>query len=76
MSRIQTKGTGLTRSGALCLCGGDESMEAHRTVLIVEDNLINREILREILASEYQVLEAGDGQEALSILENRVIKSL
>ncbi|UWP59337.1 putative bifunctional diguanylate cyclase/phosphodiesterase [Ruminococcus gauvreauii] len=46
-------------------------MEAHRTVLIVEDNLINREILREILASEYQVLEAGDGQEALSILEKQ-----
>ncbi|MCH1983249.1 EAL domain-containing protein [Ruminococcus sp. OA3] len=44
-------------------------MESHRKVLIVEDNQINREILREILSSEYQVLEAEDGQEALSVLQ-------
>ena len=38
---------------------------AHRTVLIVEDNLINREILRKSWLRNISVPEAGgDGQEA------------
>ena len=40
-----------------------------RTVLVVEDNDINREMLTAILSSEYRVLEAENGQEALSLLE-------
>ena len=40
-----------------------------RTVLVVEDNEINREMLTAILSSEYRVLEAENGQEALSLLE-------
>lgn len=39
-----------------------------KQVLIVEDNRINREILREILSDRYIVLEAENGQEALDIL--------
>ena len=39
-----------------------------KRVLIVEDNELNREILREILAVEYQVLEAENGEQALEIL--------
>ncbi|MGN0715302.1 MAG: EAL domain-containing protein [Anaerovoracaceae bacterium] len=39
-----------------------------KQILIVEDNEINREMLHEILASEYQVLEAANGQEALDVL--------
>lgn len=40
-----------------------------RTVLVVEDNEINREMLTAILSSEYRVLEAENGQEALVLLE-------
>ena len=39
-----------------------------KRVLIVEDNELNREILREILSVEYQVLEAENGKKALEIL--------
>lgn len=40
------------------------------TVLIAEDNAINRELLREILeARGCTVLEACDGQEALAMIE-------
>ena len=39
-----------------------------KRILIVEDNGLNREILREILADEYQVLEAENGLEALNIV--------
>jgi len=39
-------------------------------ILIAEDNPVNRELLREILeTAHYQVVEAGDGQEALARME-------
>lgn len=40
-----------------------------KTVLIVEDNDINREILKSILEEKYIVLEASNGKEALEVLE-------
>ena len=40
-----------------------------QTVLIIEDQAINRHILRHILENEYDVLEAKDGQEAFHELE-------
>lgn len=40
-----------------------------KQVLIVEDNELNRSMLSEILSSEYRVLEAENGQEALDILQ-------
>lgn len=40
-------------------------------VLIVEDNDINREMLKAILSDEYSVLEAENGQVALGILETK-----
>lgn len=43
----------------------------NRRVLVVEDNLLNREILAEILSERYTVLEAGNGKEALEILEKQ-----
>ena len=40
------------------------------TVLIAEDNAVNRELLRELLeARGYTVVEACDGQEALHLIE-------
>lgn len=43
-------------------------MPGKKQILIVEDNELNRAILSEILSSEYQVLEAENGQVALDIL--------
>lgn len=38
---------------------------SRKKILVVEDNLINRMMLCEILSSNYEVLEAENGQEAL-----------
>ena len=45
------------------------SMERKRTVLVIEDNDMNREILCEILSDDYEVLEAENGQVGLEVLE-------
>ena len=42
-----------------------------RTVLVVDDEQINREILGASLEADYRVLYATNGQEALSLLEKR-----
>lgn len=42
-----------------------------KQILIVEDSEINREILKDILCSEYEVLEAENGQLALDILKEK-----
>lgn len=47
-------------------CGSD------KTVLVVEDDLLNRRILVDSLTEEYHVLEAQDGQEAYDILCNGI----
>ena len=39
-------------------------MLARKCILVVEDNEINRATLCGLLASEYQILEAENGQEA------------
>ena len=43
-------------------------MKLKKTILIVEDNDLNRAILSEILSEEYEVLEAENGRQALEIL--------
>ena len=43
-------------------------MVSRKHILVVEDNELNRAMLCEILAEQYSVLEAGNGQEALDIL--------
>ncbi|MBP3825396.1 MAG: response regulator [Butyrivibrio sp.] len=42
---------------------------ADRSILVVDDNEINRGILGEIFKDKYNILEAGDGLEALKIME-------
>ncbi|WP_029231972.1 HD domain-containing phosphohydrolase [Butyrivibrio sp. VCB2006] len=42
---------------------------ADRSILIVDDNEINRGILGEIFKEKYEILEAGDGKEAMSMIE-------
>lgn len=44
-------------------------MTPKKQILIVEDSWLNREMLIEILADQYVVLQAENGQEALEILE-------
>ena len=44
-------------------------MLPQKKILVIEDNLLNREMLVDILADYYLVLEAGNGQEALEILK-------
>lgn len=43
--------------------------EDRNTVLIVEDQKINRTILRYMIQNDYDVLEAENGAEAFEILE-------
>ena len=40
-----------------------------RKILIIEDNMMNREILNGILSEEYDILEAENGAEGLEILK-------
>ena len=42
-----------------------------KTILIVEDEFINAEILKNILCHDYELLTAEDGKTALSILEEK-----
>lgn len=44
-------------------------MISQRKVLVVEDNPINREMLSDILSTQYQVLQAENGEVALSVLK-------
>lgn len=44
-------------------------MMPRKRILVVEDNELNRAMLCEILAEQYGVLEAGNGQEALEVLK-------
>lgn len=46
-----------------------EQCTIERTVLVIEDDEINREILTEILAAQYRVFTAANGKEGLDILK-------
>ena len=53
------------------------SVNGKRQILVVDDELINRNILGEILKTEYDVLYAEDGLQALQMIrENRNTLSL
>ncbi len=51
------------------MANGQNIMQKRRTVLVVEDNEMNREILCELLADEYNVLEAENGLTGLEQME-------
>lgn len=44
--------------------------ELKRRVLVVDDEIINREILRNIISQDYEVYTAEDGEQALAMLSN------
>lgn len=43
--------------------------DVHRLILVVDDQEINRDILGEILKSNYQLIYASNGEEALEIIQ-------
>lgn len=49
----------------------EKGMNMKQQILIVEDNDLNREMLKEILSDDYKILEARNGQQALDILESK-----
>ena len=46
-------------------------MPIRKQVLIVDDNHMNRMILKNILSSTYNVIQAENGQKALEILRKK-----
>ncbi len=60
MGKIQTK-----------FMNNHEITTQNPTILITDDSDINRMILMDILGEDYEILEAADGEEALSIVEER-----
>ena len=44
-------------------------MFSRKKILVVEDNMLNRSLLCQILSEDYDVVEAENGQEALDILK-------
>lgn len=46
-------------------------MRKEQVILIADDSQMNREILAEMLGSDYTILEAGTGREAIEIMQKR-----
>ena len=42
------------------------------TILIFEDNVIDRTILAELFRSDYKILEAENGKEGMTLLNNNI----
>ncbi len=49
----------------------EKQRESKRTVLIVDDTELNRALLTDILAPDYDILEAATGMEAVGVLTSR-----
>lgn len=49
-------------------------MDIQKTVLVVDDSTTNRSILCDILHSDYTVIQAENGIQALTKLKNRIKK--
>ena len=49
----------------------DKTKDFRRTILVVDDEAVNREMLNEILSQHYDVIQAENGTEALAVLRAR-----
>ncbi len=47
-------------------------MPNKRTVLIVDDTRVNRVMLSDMLSKDYDILEAGDGEKAIALMEEHL----
>lgn len=50
----------------------NNAAEKNARILIVDDSEMNRDMLSDMLSNDYDIVEAADGEEALSILKERV----
>ena len=50
-----------------------EDTQKKETILIVEDNKDMRSYIRTLLVGDYRLFEAGDGQEALEIVQKHTV---
>ncbi|MDD3796257.1 MAG: response regulator, partial [Lachnospiraceae bacterium] len=50
-----------------------EEQGMDQQILIVDDDVENRRILDDILKKDYRILEAGSGEEALSVIEKKYL---
>ena len=50
----------------------NNAAEKNARILIVDDSEMNRDMLSDMLSDDYDIVEAADGEEALSILKERV----
>lgn len=50
----------------------NNATEKNARILIVDDSEMNRDMLSDMLSDDYDIVEAADGEEALSILKERV----
>ena len=46
-------------------------MQDRKKILIVDDNEMNRAILSDMLGSDFDIIEAGNGEEAICILHKQ-----
>lgn len=54
----------------------EDGADGRHKILIVEDNQVNRLMLRKILSEDYEVLEAENGQEGLDLLRRQRISAV
>ena len=73
--QVETKGEIAESSGAVYLPDTlqPEETQKKETILIVEDNKDMRSYIRTLLVGNYRLFEAGDGQEALEIVQKHTI---
>lgn len=48
----------------------NNAAEKNARILIVDDSEMNRDMLSDMLSDDYDIVEAADGEEALSILKS------
>ena len=48
------------------------SATGKRTVLTIDDNVLNQEILKDMLSDHYDVLQAGNGEDGLAMLQEHL----
>lgn len=73
--QVETKGEIVESSGAVYLPDTlqPEETQKKETILIVEDNKDMRSYIRTLLVGNYRLFEAGNGQEALEIVQKHTI---
>ncbi|MBE5905446.1 MAG: EAL domain-containing protein [Lachnospiraceae bacterium] len=49
----------------------EEKADNRRTILVVDDHMVEREIIKKMIGTKYNVIEAENGKEALEILKRR-----